>query len=393
MPRTIVIVIGTRPEAIKLAPLILTLKRQPEFNTVVISTAQHRHMLDQVLSVFRISPDIDLDVMQPRQDLAALTSRLLERMRDALARTNPNLLVVQGDTTTALAAALAAFYARVPVAHVEAGLRSHDLANPFPEEANRKLASVLADVHFAPTPGAKAALVREGVAPSRIAVTGNTVVDALELVVARHAAMDPPVASYAPERAGRLMLLTSHRRESFGPELEQICTAAIELVQRFSDLTVVYPVHLNPQVRETVTRMLEGIERIQLIEPLDYLAFINLMRRATLIVTDSGGVQEEAPTLRKPLLVLRKVTERPEAFEAGLSRVIGTSRDVIVAEVSRLLTDQRAFDSMVSDVNPYGDGRAAERIAQALHRWAAGKAAPWLTPVEEFDCQPDRAAA
>jgi len=387
LQRTVAVVVGTRPEAIKMAPVIDALKNQSDLATVVISTAQHRQMLDQVLSLFRIVPDVDLDLMAGNQDLAGLTARVLTRMRDVLAEIGPDLVLVQGDTTTVLAASLAAFYAQIPVAHVEAGLRSRDLRNPFPEEMNRKVASVMAAIHFAPTEGARRELLKESVAPDRVVVTGNTVVDALHRVLQWPSSEDAEPAGGLAALDGRLMLVTSHRRESFGRDLENICLALRELVSRFDDLHIVYPVHLNPQVRGTVMPLLADVGRIHLIDPLDYLSFVNLMRRSTLILTDSGGVQEEAPTLGKPLLVMRAVTERPEAFELGLSSVIGTSREAIVAAVTRLLTDSQAYRSMTSDINPYGDGRAAGRIATVVRRWCQGERAPWLEPAEQFSVE------
>ena len=376
-----------------MAPVIDALKARSALATVVISTAQHRQMLDQVLSLFRIVPDVDLDLMHRDQDLASLTGRILTRMPKTLVDARADLVLVQGDTTTALATSLAAFYARIPVAHVEAGLRTHDLGNPFPEEMNRKVASVVADIHLAPTPLARRELLKESVPPERIVVTGNPVVDAL------HRVLDWPFdfAGGPLEQFdridGRLLLVTSHRRESFGRDLENICLALCDLVSRFADLRIAYPVHLNPRVRETVVRLLDGVDRVHLIDPLDYVSFVNLMRRSALILTDSGGVQEEAPTLGKPLLVLRAVTERPEAFEAGLSKVIGTSREAIVGEVTRLLADPAAYRAMTSGVNPYGDGRAAARIAEVVCRWANGDVGPWLDASEEFDAEAAPVAA
>jgi UDP-N-acetylglucosamine 2-epimerase (non-hydrolysing) len=384
---TVAVVVGTRPEAIKMAPVVDALKTRPEVKTVVISTAQHRQMLDQVLSLFRIVPDVDLDLMHPDQDLAGLTARVLTRMHAALLEIAPALVLVQGDTTTVLATALAAFYARIPVAHVEAGLRSHDLRNPFPEEMNRKVASSVAAIHFAPTSRARRQLLNESVSADRIVVTGNTVVDALQRVLQwPFSFAGGPLARFErPEH--RLMLVTSHRRESFGRELENICLALRELTWLVDDLEIVYPVHLNPRVRETALRVLGGVERVHLVGPLDYVSFVNLMRRSALVLTDSGGVQEEAPTLGKPLLVLRALTERPEALELGLSKVVGTTREAIVADVMRLLTDAAAYRSMTSEVNPYGDGRAAGRIADVVCRWSRGEQAPWLQADEEFSAE------
>jgi UDP-N-acetylglucosamine 2-epimerase (non-hydrolysing) len=382
--KRIAVVMGTRPEAIKMAPVVHALRRRSEhFETIVIAAAQHRQMLDQVLSNFRIYPDIDLDLMRQDQSLSELASRVLTTMDATLRDLRPDLLMVQGDTTTVLATALAAFHRNIPVAHVEAGLRSHDLRNPFPEEMNRRLTSVLTSIHLAPTPVARQELERENIPAIRIVVTGNTVVDALrQLIDEPFEWRGTPLESIQLE-GHRLLVVTSHRRESWGEDLENTCLALRDLVQRFSDLLVVYPVHLNPNVRKTVMTILAGAERIHLTEPLDYLAFVNLMRRCHLILTDSGGVQEEAPTLGKPLLVLRKLTERPEAFQAGLSKVVGNSRNAIVSEACRLLEDDRAYRAMVSSDNPFGDGRAAERILMALERWASGRS-PLLDQEEQF---------
>ena len=382
--RLIAVIMGTRPEAIKMAPVVHALrKRSDKLETVVIATAQHRQMLDQVLSLFEITPDVDLDLMHPNQTLTDLTVRVLTTMQATLSEIRPDLLLVQGDTTTVFASALAAFYLKVPIGHVEAGLRSHDIYNPFPEESNRRLTSQLTDVHLAPTPLARQELLKEGVSRGKIVVTGNTVVDSL------HAVLDAPFAiqgtplAEIPFEGHRVLLVTSHRRESWGQELQNVCLALKDLVNRFLDLIVVYPVHMNPNVRQTVMTTLTGSERICLIEPLDYITFINLMRRAYLILTDSGGVQEEAPTLQKSLLVLRELTERPEAFQAGLSKVVGTAREAIVTEASRLLSDDAAYRATTSGANPYGDGRAAERIAEALCRWSRGQY-PLLESAQEF---------
>ncbi|MBL8665952.1 MAG: UDP-N-acetylglucosamine 2-epimerase (non-hydrolyzing) [Rhodospirillales bacterium] len=382
--KRVAVVMGTRPEAIKMAPVVHALRRHPDlFQTLVVATAQHRQMLDQVMAIFRIAPDVDLDLMQPDQSLSELAARVLKTMDATLRDLQPDLLLVQGDTTTVLATALAAFHLGVPVGHVEAGLRSHDLRNPFPEEMNRRLTSVLTAVHLAPTPLAAEELKQERIDPSRIVVTGNTVVDALHELLREPFDIDATPLAGLPLDRGRLLVVTSHRRESWGRDLENTCLALRDLVGRFADLQVVYPVHLNPNVRRTVIEMLGDAGRIHLTEPLDYFTFVNLMRRSHLILTDSGGVQEEAPTLGKPLLVLRKLTERPEAFQAGLSRVVGNSRETIVAEASRLLEDPHAYRSMVSAANPFGDGRASERIVLALGRWAASQT-PLLTADEEF---------
>jgi UDP-N-acetylglucosamine 2-epimerase (non-hydrolysing) len=379
----VAVVVGTRPEAIKMAPVIYALKeREQEFQCSVISTAQHRHMLDQVLNVFDIQTDFDLNVMSPNQSLNGLTSKLFAAIDQALAQLSPDLVLVQGDTTTAFTAAVAAFHRKIPVGHVEAGLRSRDLENPFPEEANRRLVSVVADMHFAPTPLAMDNLLEERVARQAIAVTGNTVVDAINLLLDKASSEDMPLPG-VPLNGDRLLLVTSHRRESWGSDLEGICHALVELTRRFPDVCVVYPVHLNPKVCNTVRALLGGKERIYLTAPLDYLTFAGLMRRSYLILTDSGGVQEEAPAFGKPVLVLRSVTERPEASLMGLAKIVGTSPMKIVREASRLLADSSAYDAMREARNPYGDGHAAQRIMEAISRCFEGKS-PLLEEWQEF---------
>lgn len=380
----VAIVIGTRPEAIKLAPVILALSnRSNEFETTVISTAQHREMLDQVLSLFKIAQDIDLDIMRPDQDLAELTSRVLQSMKSTLSNVRPDVVLIQGDTTTVFATALAAFYLKVPVCHVEAGLRSHDVHNPFPEEMNRHLASVLTDIHFAPTPLARHKLLNEGISYENIVVTGNTVVDSINMLLSYPFSLEESPLADIPIEGNRVVLVTSHRRESWGEDLENICLALKDLVREFSDIRVVYPVHLNPNVRCTVYKMLQGVERIHLTPPLDYHTFINLMKLSYIILTDSGGIQEEAPTVNKPLLVMRKLTERPEAMQAGLSKVVGTNREAIFNEASTLLSDREAYEIMTRGENPYGDGKATERIVETLIRWSAG-ISPLLEKEKEF---------
>ena len=379
----IALVLGTRPEAIKMAPVIKAFQADAQsYSITVISTAQHRQMLDQVMKLFHLTPNIDLDLMRPDQDLNSLTARVLETMGHTLRTLHPDLLLVQGDTTTVLGAALAAFYLKIPVAHVEAGLRSYDPYNPFPEEINRHLTSVLTAIHLAPTTLARQNLLREGTAPENIVVTGNTVVDAL--VSLQNVPFD---MSTLRTKLGmdhqRLLLVTSHRRESWGQDLENICLAIKDLVTKFPDIYVVYPVHLNPHVNGPVHEILSGLDRINLSPPQDYLTFINLMQQSYLILTDSGGVQEEAPTFRVPLLVLRKVTERPEAVQARMAKLIGTERQEIVAEASHLLADTTAYHRMQQGPNPFGDGRAAERIVKTTWRWLNGKY-PLLPGDEEF---------
>jgi UDP-N-acetylglucosamine 2-epimerase (non-hydrolysing) len=383
-PLKVALVIGTRPEAIKMAPVIEEIRRRvSQFDPLLIVSGQHRQMLDQVLSFFQLKPDYDLQLMQPNQSLGSLTARALEAMDELLKKQNVDLVMVQGDTTTAFAASLTAFFHHVPVAHVEAGLRSRDVNNPFPEEINRRFTGQVTDLHFAPTPLAKQNLLDEMVPQEKIAVTGNTVVDALRAAVARPFSYRGSPLEGLPLHRGRVLLVTSHRRESWGAELENICLSLRDLAARFSDVQIVYPVHLNPNVRGTVQRLLHGTERIHLTDPLDWLTFVNLMQRSYLILTDSGGIQEEAPSFRKPVLVLRQLTERPEASMSGMARIVGTSREQIVDAASALLTDEREYQAMSSGRNPYGDGRAACRIVKALQRWAAGER-QLLRPEEEF---------
>lgn len=372
-------VLGTRPEAIKLAPVITRLAETPGVVSLVCATAQHRQMLDQVLSLFEIEPDYDLDLMRPGQDLYELTARVLTAMKPVLEKAKPDILIAQGDTTTCLAASLAAFYAGVPIGHVEAGLRTGDLAAPFPEEANRVLVSRLARLHFAPTAKARDNLLAEGTSAERIFVTGNTVIDALLSVRGKAAeagagALDP--ALRRDWLAGRhRVLITGHRRESFGGGFESLCAAIRDLAERHGDWRFIYPVHLNPNVREPVGRILGGLSNVALIEPLEYLPFVWLMHSTDLILTDSGGIQEEGPSLGKPVLVMRTVTERPEAVEAGTVMLVGTERAKIIEGTESVLLDRELYQRMSRAHNPYGDGRAAERIADVLREWAGDAAA------------------
>jgi len=378
------VVFGTRPEAIKLAPVISELEKQTErFETFRISTAQHRSMLDQVMQVFGLEPDIDLDLMQPNQTLNGLTCRVLQAMDSVLEVNRLDCLMVQGDTTTAMAAALAAFYRKIPVVHVEAGLRSRDVLNPFPEEVNRRLTGVVTSLHCAPTTIARDNLLAEGVAPEQIVTTGNTVVDAVKMLVDLNMA-NQELPTGVPDDGSRILLITSHRRESWGTELENICDAVRDVVTRFSDVRAIYPVHMNPNVRSTVMSRLGNLDRVHLIEPVDYFGFLSLLRRCYLVLTDSGGVQEEAPTFGKPVLVLRKLTERPEASLMGLARIVGTSREAIVREASDILASSVVYRIMSEGLNPYGDGRASERIAESLWRWLNGMM-PVLDAAEQFD--------
>lgn len=362
--RKILCVVGTRPEAIKMAPIILALKKNPDFEVRVLATAQHRHLLDRVMEVFGIDPDIDLNIMRPNQDLTTLTARLLLDLDDVLQSERPDAVLAQGDTTTVMATALACFYHKIPFGHVEAGLRTWDLENPFPEEMNRIFASRLAKWHFAPTESSRQNLLREGISDTEINVTGNTVIDALLSVVDRSMALPEGL-----DRTKRLILMTAHRRENFGEPFEQVCSAVLTLLEKNPDLQVLYPVHPNPNVFETAHRLLGSHPRIVLCEPLDYLPFVSAMKHAYLILSDSGGVQEEAPALGKPVLVLRHETERPEAVESGVVKLVGTDYDIIVLEAQRLLDDESYYQSMIRGVSPYGDGKASERIVQTLSQY------------------------
>ncbi|MFX1761086.1 UDP-N-acetylglucosamine 2-epimerase (non-hydrolyzing) [Paraburkholderia sp. A1RI-2L] len=372
MKQKVLLTFGTRPEAIKMAPLVQRLRSDPHFDCKVCVTGQHREMLDQVLALFDIEPDFDLNVMKPGQDLYGVTTSILSGMSGVLERVQPDIVLVHGDTTTTMAATLAAFYRRIPVGHVEAGLRTGNLLSPWPEEANRKLTGALATLHFAPTARARQNLLWEGVDDASITVTGNTVIDAL-LHVRGRLANDADLRAEAQrslpalqEAGRRLVLVTGHRRESFGDGFERICTALSQLAYAYPDVDIVYPVHLNPSVREPVNRLLTGIANVHLIEPLDYLPFVSLMDRSHLILTDSGGIQEEAPSLHKPVLVMRDTTERQEAIDAGVVELVGTGVRAIVEGVSRLLDDRSAYVAMSRGDNPYGDGLACGRIAEAL---------------------------
>lgn len=366
----VMVVFGTRPEAIKMAPLVTELKQRSDLQTIVVVTAQHRQMLDQVLELFNIVPDEDLDLMSSGQTLPTLTARIVQGMSDVIARHRPDRVLVHGDTTTTFATALAAFYQRTPVGHVEAGLRTGNLYSPWPEEANRRLAGVLADLHFAPTEQAAVNLQAEQVLPSAIHVTGNTVIDALLATVQRietDARLESGLAERFPflDADKRLVLVTGHRRENFGEGFEQICLGLGRLAER-DDVQVVYPVHLNPMVQEPVKRLLGHLPRVHLIPPQDYLPFVYLMQRAYLIITDSGGIQEEAPSLGRPVLVMRDTTERPEAVAAGTVLLVGTDAARIVAEASRLLDNSEDYQRMAQATNPFGDGLASRRIADLL---------------------------
>ena len=387
--KTILLVFGTRPEAIKMAPLVKKLQSLPEqFKTVVAVTGQHRQMLDQVLRIFDIEPDYDLNIMQANQDLYDVTSRVLVGMRDVLKEVKPDVVLVHGDTTTSTAAALAAFYQQIPVGHVEAGLRTGNIYSPWPEEMNRLMTGRIATYHFAPTPLAKSNLMRENVGEERILVTGNTVIDALYMVVEKiknDAALQDQLrgvlkeAGYDTTRldgSRRLVLITGHRRENFGDGFISMCTAIRDLAAKYPDVDFVYPMHLNPNVRKPIKEVFGDIDPVHhtpytiynlfLIDPLEYLSFVYLMEQSTIVLTDSGGIQEEAPGLGKPVLVMRDTTERPEALESGTVHLVGTNYDKIVNEVSTLLDDAEAYRKMSQAVNPYGDGFACERISAFL---------------------------
>lgn len=370
-------VFGTRPEAIKMAPVVLELQKHADrIQTIVAVTAQHRQMLDQVLDLFQITPDYDLDIMSQGQTLYDITTKSLMGLKDVLAKEKPDLVLVHGDTTTTFAGALASYYQQVPVGHVEAGLRTGDIYSPFPEEMNRKLTGAIAAIHFAPTATAKANLLKENVNPSHIYVTGNTVIDALMTTVAGDYDFGDDLKDVDFQNH-RVILLTTHRRENLGEPMRHIYKALRRIIEEIPDTEIVFPVHRNPLVRKVVEEELAGVDRIHLIDPMEYEPFANLMSLSSLVLTDSGGIQEEAPSLGKPVLVLRNTTERPEAVEAGTVRLIGTDKDVVYAETKRLLTDQAAYDAMSNAVNPYGDGKASQRIVQAiLHVFAGEEAVP-----------------
>lgn len=366
-------VFGTRPEAIKMAPVVKALANASGIEARVCVTAQHREMLDQVLELFQIVPDYDLNLMKPGQDLTDITANVLHGLKPVLSEFSPNLVLVHGDTTTTLGASLAAYYQRIPVGHVEAGLRTGNILSPWPEEINRKVAGTIARLHFAPTEQSRQNLLAENVHSEHVYVTGNTVIDALHEVVTR-VESDDALAREMTRRlpldpSKRMILVTGHRRESFGDGFERICNALRRIAAR-SDAEIVYPVHLNPNVKGPVEALLSGFSNVHLIEPQDYLPFVYLMHRSSLILTDSGGVQEEAPSLGKPVLVMRDTTERPEAVDAGTVRLVGTNEDLIVSCVESLLDDQLAYNSMSFAHNPYGDGLAARRIVEAINRYS-----------------------
>jgi len=374
----IAVIFGTRPDTIKLAPVILELRKERRyFDVVNIATAQHRHMLDQVLEVFRIKPDYDLNVMRRKQTLAGITRSTIGSLDRVLAESKPDMVLVQGDTTTTFVGSLAAFYRRIPVGHVEAGLRTHDKANPFPEEINRRLTSGIADLHFAPTESARRALVRENVPKDDIFVTGNTVIDALKIAVRKQHTFSVPEMNAVAERRRKIILITMHRRENWGPPMESAARAIRRIAEKYPGIDLIFPVHLNPVVRDVVFRILGEVSNVSLIHPLDYLDFVNMMARSYLVITDSGGVQEEAPSLGKPVLVLREVTERPEAVEYGTVRLVGLDEERIVRATQKLLDDRHAYDAMASATNPYGDGLAARRTVRIIkHYFGVSKSLP-----------------
>ena len=377
------LVFGTRPEAIKMAPLVKEFQKYPEqFQTIVCVTGQHREMLDQVLHIFEITPDYDLNIMKQGQDLYDVTVRVLTGMRDILKETNPDIVFVHGDTTTSTAAALAAFYQQIPVGHVEAGLRTHNVYSPWPEEMNRQITGRIATYHFSPTPLSRQNLLDEGICDEKITVTGNTVIDALYVVVERiknDKILDFGLncslikAGYDVDRLNegrKLVLITGHRRENFGEGFINICKAIKALVEKYPDVDFVYPMHLNPNVRKPIREVfgedLSDLKNMFLIEPLEYLSFVYLMEKSTIVLTDSGGIQEEAPGLGKPVLVMRNTTERPEALEAGTVKLVGTNSEKIIEETSRLLDDLENYKMMSKAINPYGDGKACERIIRSV---------------------------
>jgi UDP-N-acetylglucosamine 2-epimerase (non-hydrolysing) len=383
LTRKIMVIYGTRPEAVKVAPLIRALEASPIFTPQVAVTAQHRSMLDQVNEVFDIKPEFDLDIHRPGQTLTAITTRALHGVQEILAEQRPDAIVVQGDTTTVFAAALAAFYEQIPVVHLEAGLRTGNPYSPYPEEINRRLATRLTALHLAPTATSKANLLTENIEPATVVVTGNTVIDALLWTVGRRFDYGEPALADLDASAAPVLLVTAHRRESWGTPLRKVGSALARIADEHRDLRIVFPIHRNPAVRDAILPAIGHLPNVTVTEPLPYGGFARLMNRATVILTDSGGVQEEGPSLGKPVLVMRDTTERPEAVQAGTVRLVGTDPDLIVASVGRLLTDPAAYTAMANAVNPYGDGRAAERAVAAIaHHFGLGP------PPDEFASAP-----
>lgn len=367
-------VFGTRPEAIKMAPLVKKLNADPDIESVLCVTAQHREMLDQVLELFELKPDYDLNIMKPNQTLAMITANVLTGMEDVLIKERPDIVLVHGDTSTTFSAALAAFYQKIPVGHVEAGLRTYDMYSPFPEEVNRVLTGHMASIHFAPTERNRSNLMKEGIPEDRIAITGNTVVDALLEVAGKPYEFEDETLKNIDFENKRVIAVTCHRRENLGEYMVHIFSAIREIAEEFDDVEVVYPVHLNPKVRATANEILSGCENVHLIDPLSYQPFVNLMAKSYFIITDSGGMQEEAPSLGKPVLVVRRETERPEALAAGTVKLAGVEQATIAAMARELLTDRSAYDAMAHAENPYGDGHACEKIIEALKnmKWPEG---------------------
>jgi len=363
----VMIIFGTRPEAIKLIPVILNLRKHSDkIETRIVVTAQHREMLDQPLDLFNIKPDLDLDIMKDKQSLFDITANVINGLENVFKSEAPDLILVQGDTTTTFVSSLGAYYMKIPVGHVEAGLRTYNKFNPFPEEMNRSLTGRIADFHFAPTQRARTALIEEGVNPECIWVTGNTVIDALLMTVSKEYTFSNETLEKIDFKRRKVITLTTHRRESFGSPMENTLLALKDIVERNPNTDVVFPVHYNPNVRDAVDKVISGTDRIYLVEPLDYEPFVHLMNKSYLILTDSGGIQEEAPSLGKPVLVLRETTERPEGIEAGTAKLIGTNRRCIVEETENLLKNRDEYDKMARALNPYGDGKAAERITKII---------------------------
>ncbi|MGO1537193.1 MAG: non-hydrolyzing UDP-N-acetylglucosamine 2-epimerase [Yaniella sp.] len=379
--KTVMIVYGTRPEGIKVAPLIKALEASDQFEPIVVSTGQHREMLDQVNKLFEITPDINLDIFEHGQGLNQIAAKIFDRLDPILEEKDPDLLLVQGDTSTVTIASLAAFYREIPVVHLEAGLRSGNLLSPFPEEANRKVTSQISSLHLAPTSESRDNLLHDGIASENITITGNTVIDALLHTVDKDVSIETPGLADVLNSGKRIMLVTSHRRENLGEPMKHIGAALARIAEKYPDDAIIFPIHRNPKVRETILPYLEGHENVLVVDPLDYPEFTHTIKAAHIVLTDSGGVQEEAPSLGKPVLVLRENTERPEAVTAGTVRLIGTEEDRIVFEVSKLKDDERAYAAMANAVNPYGDGHAAERCVAAMAKLLGiGKRLPDFSP-------------
>ena len=367
--KKIAVIFGTRPDTIKQAPIILELQKHPEFKVLTIATAQHRQMLDQVLDVFKIKPDYDLDIMAPRQTLASLTAKIITGLDEILEKEKPDMVLVQGDTSTTCIGSLAAFYRQIPVGHVEAGLRTNDKANPFPEEINRRITGVITDLHFAPTETSKQSLLKENVDPKTIFVTGNTVVDALQYSVIENYSFTVPILNTIAAKKNNIVLVTMHRRENWGKPMEGASKAIKRLAEKYPDFSFVFPVHLNPIVRETVYPILQNMPNVHLIEPLDYLDFVNIMAKSFLILTDSGGVQEEGPHFGIPILVLRYVTERPDAVDYGTVKLVGLDEQTIYDTALKLIEDKEEYKKMAMAVNPYGDGLSSVRTAKIIKNY------------------------